>query len=149
MKKKHTPRSRGELIYATAMRLAMLPTIYSTPNPAHIDEMSAQLATALQNLKFGRATEKNLLNLQDAVNVALKLITDENFADALIYTRAAEHALTMIDERKTTTGHWVAKASELEAIDAFLPLHDTIIANCPHIEIERATDAVKRELEAA
>ena len=148
-KKRHIPRPRHELLFAVASRLAKLPTNFDLPNPAHIDRMSQQLQTALERLKFGKAEELDLLNLQDACNVALKLITDDNFPEAQIHTKAAEHSLVMIDERKTVTGHWVAKASELDAIEAFLPLHDAILANSCHREIETATDAVRRDLEAA
>lgn len=146
--KPHKPRPWRELVTAIATKLVKIETDFMLPNPEHIEQMSTQLDLAVQRLKFGKVQEQDLLNLQDAVNVALKLITDDNFADALIHTRAAEHALVMIDERKTVTGHWVAKASELDAIEAFLPLHDAILANCPHIEIENATKAVKRDLEA-
>lgn len=148
-KRRHIPRPHIELVAAVARRLVKLETDHQLPDPAHIDDVSCQLQLALDRLQFGRATERDLLNLQDAVNVALKLITDDNFADALIHTRAAENALVLIDERKTTTGHWVAKASELSAIEAFLPLHDAIVANCSHREIENATNAVRRDLEAA
>lgn len=147
--KVHTPRPRAELLAVVAKRLSKLDTNFDLPNPKHIDDMSAQLQRGLNRLKFGQAEELDLLNLQDAANVALKLITDKNFPEALIHAKSAEHALIMIDERKTTTGRWVAKASELEAIEAFLPLHDAIVQNSPHIEIERATAAVQRDLEAA
>lgn len=147
--KMHKPRPREEIVLAIATRLAKLDTDHDLPNPKHIEIMSNQLESAVQRLKFGKVTHDDLLNLQDAVNVALELITDDNFADALIHTKAAEHALIMIDERKTTTGHWVAKASELDTIKSFLPIHDTILANCPHIEIEQATKAVQLDLAVA
>lgn len=148
-KKRYVPRPHHELVFAIASRLAKLPTNFDLPNPAHIERMSKQLQRALEKLKFGKADEIDLLNFQDAVNVALKLITDDNFPEALIHTKAAEHALIMIDERKTVTGHWVAKASELAAIESFLPLHDAIVSNCPHVEIERATRAVQQDLARA
>jgi hypothetical protein len=147
--KRHVQRPHAELVFAVASRLAKLPTNFDLPNPEHVNDMSKQLQTALQRLKFGKASDDDLNNLADAVNVALKLITDENFPEARIHTKSAENALILIDERKTVTGHWVARASELDAIEAFLPLHDVIVQNSTHIEIERATAAVRRDLEAA
>lgn len=147
--KRHVPRPHIELVFAVASRLSKMPTNFDLPNVEHIEQMSRQLERGFERLKFGKALETDLSNFQDAVNVALHLITDDNFADALIHTRAAENALTLIDERKTATGNWVARASELSAIEAFLPLHDAIVGNSCHLEIEHATLAVRRGMVTA
>lgn len=145
-RKKHTPRPRAELLIAVAERLAKLPTNFELPDPAHVSQMSAQLHRAVDRLKFGQADDADLLNLQDAVNVSLKLITADNFADALIHVKAAEHALVQLDERKTATGRWVARLAELDALEAFLPYHDAIVGASAHLEIERACVAVREDL---
>jgi len=144
--RRRIPRPRYELICAVAERLSKLPTNFDLPNSEHVDQMSAQLHRAVDRLKFGQADEQDLLNLQDAVNVSLKLITPENFAEALFAAKAAEHALIQLDERKTATGRWVAKLAELDALEAFLPYHDAIVSHSAHVEIERACAAVREDL---
>lgn len=144
--RKYVPRPRYEQLCVIAEKLSKLPTDFELPNPEHIAQMSAQLHRAVERLKFGKATEQDLLNLQDCVNVSLKLITPENFPEALIPAKAAENALIQLDERKTATGRWVAKLAELEALESFVPIHDAIVSNSAHLEIERATAAVRADL---
>jgi hypothetical protein len=141
--------SRAEMIGKIAKRLNSLSSDFETPDPNHINDMSAQLQRAYDRLRTGQATDDDIHNLVDAVNVCLKLITDERFPEAQIFAKSAEAALIVIDERKTERGRWVAKASELNAIEQFLPIHDAIVQNSAHIEIEQACAAVRKDLEAA
>ena len=117
--------------------------------PSTVEHISIELAAAVHRLQFGGVTTDDLLNLQDAVNVCIKLVTSTNYPQALLHLRAAENALVLIDERKTSTGRWGANSRELDAIKEFLPYHDAMLGSAPVNEIEDATDAVKHELKAA
>ena len=97
--------------------------------PSTVEHISIELAAAVHRLQFGGVTTDDLLNLQDAVNVCIKLVTPTNYPQALLHLRAAENALVLIDERKTSTGRWGANSRELDAIKEFLPYHDAMLGS--------------------
>ena len=144
MRKRSKYRPKGVLIDPVAHVLSGLQRVGSVSQGT---TLMIRNHAALESVRKGEATKKDIDALIDALNVTEALASMNIGNDWRDEIRAAQDALFALGSRGAQTGKFILRGPELTALNLGMEIHDAQLEACTVNDLERAMDIViKRQM---